>query len=72
MKRHIADDKGKIVRFDESKPVCGTNFCDHCGDCLACYGRTACRESKNGHRWVVYLGEGQSVLTEEILLEEPS
>jgi len=33
-------------------PICGEDFCDSCGDCLACYGGDWCPEG--GHTWVVY------------------
>ena len=36
------------------KPTCG-DFCDTCGDCLACYGEAAGRDCEAGlHRWVIY------------------
>jgi hypothetical protein len=56
MKRHLANLAGKIVDVTEAKPVCGTDYCDDCGDCLACCSADLCRVSKDGtHRWVTYI-----------------
>jgi hypothetical protein len=33
-------------------PWCGVDFCDWCGDCLACYGDGSC--PNGAHQWVVY------------------
>jgi MinD superfamily P-loop ATPase len=41
MKRHIANLDGKIVDVTEAKPVCSTDYCDNCGDCLALTQTTA-------------------------------
>ena len=35
------------------EPECGVDFCDRCGDCLACYGDDTCRHGGQ-HRWVIY------------------
>jgi hypothetical protein len=26
-----------FLRFEEGEPECGKDFCDECGDCLACF-----------------------------------
>ena len=55
MKRFVADADGKIADSDEATPTCGFDYCDDCGDCLACCSGDLCRSSKDGHhRWVVY------------------
>ena len=58
MKRYVYDESGAtLLRVDEEAvPVCGEDFCDECGDCLACYGSDPCYYDKK-HRWIVY-GEG--------------
>jgi len=39
MIKHIFDKSGRVLlRTEEAEPECGEDFCDHCGDCLACYG----------------------------------
>jgi hypothetical protein len=37
MRRHVYDPSGTLLRVEEADPVCGEDFCDRCGDCLACY-----------------------------------
>jgi len=57
MKRFRYDCQGlRLIRIEEAKPVCGQDFCDRCGDCLACYGADGCHggESKESHLWIVY------------------
>jgi hypothetical protein len=56
MLRHVADNEGKIISTEEVEkgPICGEDFCDNCGKCLACEGNEPCRESPKGHRWVRY------------------
>lgn len=48
----------RLIRVDDNAvPVCGEDFCDNCGDCLACaeIGET-CHASKDGqHRWIRYV-----------------
>lgn len=34
-------------------PVCGKDFCDSCGDCLACYAEDLCPQYGE-HHWVYY------------------
>lgn len=42
------------IEDEEMQPVCGKDFCDLCGDCLACYWESACPYSGNGHHvWVI-------------------
>lgn len=32
--------------------TCGADFCEACGDCLACYAEDECLESPDGeHQW---------------------
>lgn len=40
----------------EAEPECGRDFCDSCGDCLACYGGDPCFGSslEGDHAWFVY------------------
>lgn len=37
-------------------PICGVDFCDSCGDCLACYDSDPC-PTRDNHQWVVYEDE---------------
>jgi hypothetical protein len=56
----ICDAKtGKFIRLeDRGTPRCGEDFCDVCGDCLACYGGDDCyngaSEEPGVHVWVIY------------------
>jgi hypothetical protein len=45
-----------LLRTEEAEPECGKDFCDHCGDCLACFGGDWCPNEgrDNEHWWVVY------------------
>lgn len=53
MKRSVFDKQGmECLREEEAEPVCGEDFCDSCGDCLACYWEDSCRGGE--HFWVVY------------------
>lgn len=38
-------------RREMGQPVCGEDFCDHCGDCLVCYSDYC----EFGCSWVIYL-----------------
>lgn len=38
-----------------AEPICGTDFCDGCGDCLSCYDCDPCPDGM--HTWVVYVEE---------------
>ena len=54
MQREIWDYEGKkLLRVEEAEPECGKNFCDTCGDCLACYESDPCIDGN--HRWIVYV-----------------
>jgi hypothetical protein len=43
------------------EPECGEDFCDRCGDCLACYGDGCYTGGDDpdprGHFWVKYYNE---------------
>lgn len=47
-----------IAEYVTADPECGEDFCDTCGDCLACYGGDPCYgfhdDPEAGHSWVVY------------------
>ena len=44
-----------MLHEEEAEPVCGTDFCDKCGDCLHCYGGDECFRGKTDqHSWVKY------------------
>jgi hypothetical protein len=34
----------------EDRVTCGEDFCDRCGDCLACYGDDPCYDGGD-HNW---------------------
>ena len=55
MIKHIYDKDGlTLLRKEEDTPVCGVDFCDTCGDCLACCIEDDCIDARNeGHFWVV-------------------
>ena len=56
MKKHIYDRHGMtMLRVEEADPVCGVNFCDECGDCLACHAERCWDGGKPW--WVEYEGE---------------
>ena len=41
-------------RDEEATPECG-DYCDACGDCLACQDEDPCYHDDDGrHAWVVY------------------
>lgn len=53
MKRYVYDAAGEtLLRVEKGTPVCGEDFCDRCGDCLACHA-WECTNGK-GCWWVVY------------------
>jgi hypothetical protein len=56
MKLRMFDNSGaKLLREYDAAPVCGEDFCDRCGDCLACYSFDGCCENEWGdHCWVKY------------------
>jgi hypothetical protein len=50
MVKHIFDKNGtKLLRTEIAEPECGKDFCDNCGDCLAC-DSNYCQDCS----WVVY------------------
>lgn len=59
MRCYVYDRSGKTLErtVDDYDPGCGVDFCDWCGDCLACYAHDPC--PRGVHRWVIY--EGASV-----------
>ena len=56
MEMHIYTEDGmKLIRTEARDPECGEDFCDQCGDCLACYGSDPCIPNDDGpHFWVQY------------------
>lgn len=44
----------KFLHKEEATPTCSEDYCDFCGDCLACYADIPCMK-KEGHLWVVYV-----------------
>ncbi len=43
-------------RDEERTPICGQDFCDTCGDCLACNGGDECYpgHAAGDHVWMIY------------------
>jgi hypothetical protein len=55
MKCSVFNETGdNLLRIEQRQPVCGEDFCDHCGDCLACFGGEPCGVENATHVWVVY------------------
>lgn len=58
MKKYIYDSDGlNLLEVVESLPVCGDDFCDRCGDCLACADEDeGCYAGADydSHFWVEY------------------
>jgi len=48
-KIYIAD---KYFKTINATPECGEDFCESCGDCLACHGGDPCYMREEGHWWV--------------------
>ena len=46
---------GTYQLVEMGDPVCGEDFCDYCGDCLACKGHDSQDWCPGGDRWVIYL-----------------
>jgi hypothetical protein len=50
-----------FIKTVEEYPVCGENFCESCGDCLACaeeWDSECIYDEQNGqHFWVEYIGD---------------
>ena len=55
--KFIYDHTGiKLIRTEEATPKCGEDYCDACGDCLACYWEDGCGgEEGKPHYWVEYM-----------------
>ena len=51
----IEQSDGSYKSVEAGSPVCGKDFCDSCGDCLACYSDYC----SDGCRWVIYRSELQ-------------
>ena len=50
----------KLLRRVEGVPECNVDYCDQCGDCLACCGEDECYGGgvqHGGHSWVIYEGD---------------
>ena len=66
MQRTILDSEtGAVLRTEKHDPDCGEDFCDVCGDCLACYGVTPCcpdGTDRGSHSWVRYESAAASML----------
>lgn len=73
MIRHIYDFTGaRLLRTEEATPRCGRDFCDSCGDCLACEGDRPCRKSGTfQHFWVHYEKEAAALITAAVRLAKP-
>ncbi len=58
MLKYIYDFPGQnLIRVVDEVPVCGRDFCDECGDCLACNGSEPCYHDGQlgqSHFWVQY------------------
>lgn len=55
MIRHTYDHAGLIlIRKERADPNCGEDFCNNCGDCLACYREDPCGNPNSTHFWVKY------------------
>lgn len=60
MKRFVFDEDCQLVGVEEADPVCGEDFCDCCGDCLACEPEGPCyggSQTESDHLWVRYIEE---------------
>jgi hypothetical protein len=44
----------KVLGWINAEPQCGEDFCDACGDCLACFGDGFCPDW-GSHQWVKYV-----------------
>lgn len=58
---------------EDLSPDCRKDFCDSCGDCLACYGHEPCYvggDGVGGHDWVIYADETETLDRHGIDLEE--
>ena len=62
MNAHIERPDGTFEIKEMGNPICGQDFCDTCGDCLACY-RDYCF---GGCKWVIYLNDPKNKYYKEI------
>jgi ferredoxin len=53
----ILNEDFSVAEHITAAPICGEDFCDLCGDCLACYSGDSCPEG--GHSWVVYAEDAE-------------
>lgn len=54
-------------------PECGRDFCDACGDCLACYGGDPCWPRHKGpHLWVRYGDKNETLFCVDYPSKEPA
>lgn len=54
VRAEVEQSNGTYLVEDHGEPECGKDFCDSCGDCLACF-EDGCPQTDGGeHRWVVY------------------
>lgn len=56
-------DPSNVIYREEVEvvPVCGEDYCERCGDCLACYGEDACFVADDHEHWLVrYQGHHNS------------
>lgn len=44
----------KLLRIEEAVPGCCQDFCETCGDCLACHGNDECFDGIE-HYWAIYV-----------------
>ena len=44
------------IKVEEAEPKCGEDFCDRCGECLACTEgwELKCLPEYKEHLWIVY------------------
>ena len=65
MKRLVYDWWGELLlREEDATPQCGKDFCDDCGDCLACYGEDDCGGVPGRkHKWIAYARKDNYELT---------
>lgn len=54
MSYEVVDENGKTIP-QSRQPECSRDFCDACGDCLACYGAEYVCLSRDSrvHIWVI-------------------
>ena len=60
MQRLMYDKTGtRLIRTEEAEPKCGKDYCEDCGDCLACNAGYTCylNDDDGEHRWIVYEDE---------------